>query len=394
MNMIPKPAVLSDVKIIDADTHIVEPPDLWTSRAPAKYKDRVPQIKDIDDEPTWVIDGDIIMGPSFPVTAVRQDGSKIHGVEIMNGEFKDAFAGSYDAKARAAYLDSVGIAAHIAYPNLLGFGNQKSMGVDPELRYVTTQIYNDAMAEFQEESGNRIFPQALIPWWDAEKSIAETKRCHKMGLRGIVTNPEPESHKLPVLKEAHWDKLWSTCVDLDMPVNFHIGAGFEKSNWFGAGSWTSKDPNTWMAFGSSQLFFCNYKIFVNILLSGWLDRFPKLKIVSVESGVGWIPFMMEALEYFIKEEDLHLDTPIRDIFSRQIYACSWFERRNLVYMARDIGIDNVMFQTDFPHPVCLYPDPMNYMTEAASAFTEEERRKIYGGNAAKVYNIDLSKMPV
>jgi predicted TIM-barrel fold metal-dependent hydrolase len=392
MDMIAKPEALQDIKIIDADTHIVEVPDLWTSRASAKYKDRVPQIKDVDGDLTWVIDGDTVMGPAFPVTAIKRDGSKIHGVEIMNIEFEDAFAGSYDAKARAAYMDSVGIAAQIAYPNLLGFGNQKSLGVDPELRYITTQIYNDAMAEFQKDSGDRIFPQALIPWWNVEQSVAETKRCHKMGLRGINTNPEPENHKLPCIKETHWDPLWNLCMDLDMPVNFHIGAGFEKSNWFGAGSWTSKDANTWMAFGSSMLFFCNYKVFVNVLLSGWLERFPKLKIVSVESGVGWIPFMMEALEYFIREENIKLKTPIREVFARQIYGCSWFERRNVVYMARDIGIDNVLFQTDFPHPVCLYPDPMNYMADAAAAFTLEERRKVYGGNAAKVYNIDLSKI--
>jgi predicted TIM-barrel fold metal-dependent hydrolase len=390
--MIPKPAVLREIKIVDADTHIAEAYDLWTSRAPAKYKERVPQVKNVDGSLIWVMDGDKPMGPAFPVTAVKRDGSKIHGIEITKGEFKDAFAGSYDPKARAAYMDSVGIAAQIAYPNLLGFGNQKSLGMDPQLRYVTTQIYNDAMAEFQKESGERVFPQALMPWWNLEQSVTEAKRCRKMGLRGINTNPEPENHKLPSINDSHWDALWNLCVDLDMPVNFHIGAGFENSAWFGSGIWSSTDKNTWMAFGSSMMFFSNYKVFVNILLSGWLERFPKLKVVSVESGVGWIPFMMEALEYFIAEEEIKLKTPIREVFMRQIYACSWFERRNIVHVARDIGIDNVLFQTDFPHPVCLYPDPMNYMAEAASRFAPDERRKVYGENAARVYNIDLKQI--
>jgi predicted TIM-barrel fold metal-dependent hydrolase len=323
---------------------------------------------------------------------VRRDGSKSHGVDIMKYGIDDAYAGSFDAKSRVAYMDGIGIAAQVAYPNLLGFGNQKSMGVDPELRYVTTQIYNDAMAEFQVDSGNRIYPQAMIPWWDIKYAVSEAERCHKMGLRGINTNPDPQNHKLPAICEDHWNPLWELCQDLGMPVNFHIGGGFEKSDWFGTGLWKSTDSSTWMAFGSSMLFFGNYKTFANIFLSRWLERFPKLKVVSVESGVGWIPFMLEALEYFIAEEGVKIDTPIREIFQRQIYGCSWFERRNLVHTARDLGVDNVMFQTDFPHPVCLYPDPMNYMTAAAEGFTVEERKKVYGGNAAKVYNIDLSKL--
>jgi len=392
MNMIPKPPVLSDVKVVDADTHIVEPHDLWTSRASAKFKDRVPKVIEDDGDEIWVIDGDKPMGPAFPVTAVRKDGSKSHGVEIMKYGMDNAYAGSYDAKARLAYMDGIGIAAQIAYPNLLGFGNQKSMDVDPELRVVTTQIYNDAMADFQKDSNNRVFPQALIPWWDLEASVAETIRAHKMGLKGITTNPDPQNHQLPPLCDKYWDKLFATCQELDMPVNFHIGSGFEKAGWFGTGGWNTKDPNVWMVYGSSHMFFPNYKTFSNILLSGWLERFPKLRIVSVESGVGWIPFMMEALEYFMHEEGVKVNTPIREIFARQIYACSWFEKRNIVHTAREVGIDNVLFQTDFPHPVCLYPDPMNYMAEAAGNFTAEERKKVYGGNAARVYNLDLSKI--
>jgi predicted TIM-barrel fold metal-dependent hydrolase len=200
------------------------------------------------------------MGAAYPVTAVRRDGRKVHGLEITQAGIEDAYAGSYDPKARVAYMDSVGIAAQIAYPNLLGFGNQKSMGVDPDLRYITTQIYNDAMAEFQEASGDRIFPQALMPWWNLEQSVAEAKRCQKMGFRGININPEPEKQNLPILNDPHWNKLWETCTDLDLPVNFHIGAGFEVSNWFGTGCW-SKDPSVWMTYGSSQLFFCNYRVF-------------------------------------------------------------------------------------------------------------------------------------
>jgi predicted TIM-barrel fold metal-dependent hydrolase len=394
MNMVRKPAVYNDVKVVDADTHIADKYDHWTSRATAKYKDRVPKVVNVDGENIWVIDGDKKMGPAFPVTAVRKDGSKCHGKDIMLYGMDNAFDGAYDPKARTAYMDKAGIAAQIAYPNLLGFGNQKSMHVDKELRSITTLIYNDAMAEFQAESGNRIFPQILIPWWDLELSLKEVERCHKMGMRGVNTNPDPNKHGMPTLPEAHWTPLWEMCQDLDLPINFHIGGGFESSAWFGEGGWSDKDPNVWMTFGSSMMFFHNYRTFANIFLTRWLERFPKLKIVSVESGVGWIPFMIETLEYFMEEEGIKHDVPIREIFARQMYACAWFERRNIVHTARDVGVDNIMFQTDFPHPVCLYPDALEYVEPAAAAFTPEERKKVYGGNAGKVYNIDLSKIAV
>jgi predicted TIM-barrel fold metal-dependent hydrolase len=392
MNAIAKPRVLRDIKIIDADTHIGDKPDLWTSRATPKYKHRVPRHKEIDGKLMWIIDGDKVMGPAYSSSAIRRDGSKIHGLDIVDLKFDESFAGSHDPKARVAYMDSVGIAAQIAYPNLLGFGNQKSMAVDPELRYITTQIYNDAMAEFQHASGDRVFPQALMPWWDLKQSLMEAERCLDMGMRGIIVNPGPEQHQLPALKDPHWDALWELCVQHDVPVNFHIGAAFETTAWFGEGGWNTTDPNVWMAYGSSTLFFGNYRTFVNILLSGWLDRFPTLKLVSVESGVGWIPFMLESLEYFVAEEGIKLATSPREVFRRQIYGCTWFERDNIVNTARWVGIDNILFQTDFPHPVCLYPDPVNFVAEAAEGFTREERVKIYGGNAAKVYNIDLDKL--
>ena len=160
MNMIVKPPVLSGVPIVDADTHIAERYDLWTSRAPAAFKARVPQVKDVDGELSWVIDGDKKMGPAFAVSTIRRDGSKGHGASLTQWKFDEVFEGAYDVKARLAYMDSAGVTAQIAYPNLLGFGNQKSMGVDPDLRLVTTQIFNDASAEIQAASGGarRISP--------------------------------------------------------------------------------------------------------------------------------------------------------------------------------------------------------------------------------------------
>ena len=392
MNMTVKPPVLQGVTIIDADTHIAEVYDLWTSRAPAAYKSRVPQVKSVDGELAWVIDGDTKMGPAFATCCIRRDGSKSIGSEFTKWKFEDAFEGAYDPKARVAYMDGAGITAQIAYPNLLGFGNQKSMGVDADLRYVTTQIYNDAMLELQKASGNRIYPQALMPWWNLDQCLAEAERCHKLGSRGINLNSNPQNHGLPVLSDKHWYPLWELCIDKDLPVNFHIGGGFENSSWFGTGGWIKDNTTAQLAFGSSMMFVSNYQVLANILISRMLERFPTLKIVSVESGVGWIPFMLECLEYHMQSEKIAYDVPLSDVFQRQMYGCCWFESRRIVETTRSLGTNNVMIQTDFPHPVCQYPDSLNFMAKAAAGFTPEERVKVFGGNAAKVYNIPVNEL--
>jgi predicted TIM-barrel fold metal-dependent hydrolase len=392
MNFPVKPPVLQDVHVIDADTHITEVHDLWTSRAPPSYRDRVPQVKTVDGEMAWYIDGDIRMGPAQTSCCIRKDGSKSFGFELTKMKIQDIFEGAFDMRSRLDFMDHAGITAQIAYPNLLGFGNQKSMAVDPELRLVTTKIFNDASAEIQAESGGRVFPMALLPWWNIKESVAEAERCHKMGLRGINLNSDPQNQGYPVLGDAHWNPLWELCSDYALPVNFHIGGGMENTDWYGAGGWPTDDLRLKMAFGSSQMPVTNYRILSNILLSRFLERFPKLKIVSVESGVTWIPFMLESLEYQMQDQGIKYEVPLFEVFRRQIYACTWFDKRLLPEVSRELGVDNILYETDFPHPTCVYPDPLNFIAKAAEGFTPDERRKVFGGNAARLYNIPLDTL--
>jgi predicted TIM-barrel fold metal-dependent hydrolase len=388
-----RPAVLQGVTIVDADTHVTEAHDLWTSRAPARFKDRVPQVKTIDGKVIWAIDGDRSLGPAAPSCTIRKDGSKAGGAEFLGFTIDDVTPASYDVNARVAYMDSTGVAAQIAYPNVLGFGGQKAMMVDPELRLMSTQIYNDAMAEMQAASGERIFPMALTPWWDVKLAMAEIERCHKMGLRGVNTNSEPHTAGIPDMGDAYWTPFWEMCSDLAMPINFHIGASDDSMSWWSDGMWPSHTPDQWMAYGSTLLYVSNARVLTNMILSRFLERFPRLKIVSVESGVGWLPFLMEALEYQMQEANIKFEIRPIDLFRRQIYGCSWFEKRNIVETTRALGVDNVLFETDFPHPTCLYPDVLEHAAASAAGFTEEERRKVFGGNAIKLYNLPTANFP-
>ncbi|HEY3696701.1 amidohydrolase family protein [Phenylobacterium sp.] len=390
-------SVFGGRKVIDVDTHLTEPHDLWTRRAPASLKDRVPQVKVIDGKRSWVIDGDKVIGlGASPSSTVKRDGGKWPGLDYLKQQIEDVHPSSYSAKERVELLDATGVAAQVLYPNILGFGGQKAARVDDELRLASVQIFNDAMGEFQAESGQRIFPMALLPWWDPKLAVKEMERARAMGLRGVNINSDPhtftgsDGSKLPDLGQPFWDPMWEACEALDMSANFHIGGSEQSMDWFGDQGWPGLPNDLRMALGGAMLFMNNGRVMGNLVLSGLIDRFPKLKFVSVESGLGWVPFILEALDHEYKEVGVNVGTLQRlpsEYFATNFYTCFWFERRDLTYMIRTVGVDNVMFETDFPHPICLYP--IDDMDKAMSGLTEEEKVKVLSGNAARVYNIEV-----
>jgi uncharacterized protein len=385
------------VKVIDADTHLTEPHDLWTKRAPAALRERVPQVKMHDGKMSWVIDGDKSIGTgAHPSSAILKDGSKVRDLhQFLKLQFADVHLGSSQVKERLAVMDQVGIYAQIVYPNILGFGGQAAAKVDAPLRLSCTQIYNDAMAEIQHESGQRMFPMALLPWWDVRAAVKETERAQKLGLRGININSDPHTHKdengnnIPDLASKHWDPLWEACAALDMPINFHIGGSEQSVDWLGQQGWPSLGRELKAAIGGAMLFFNNGRVLANIIYSGALDRYPKLKFVSVESGIGWVPFILEALDYQLKEiaEGRRFELKPSEYFRRNFYACFWFEQADITNTLRQVGIDNALFETDFPHPTGLYP--IDNLEGRLSGLTAEERVKVLSTNAAKLYKIQL-----
>ena len=388
----------SAIKIIDADTHLTEPHDLWTKRAPASLRDRVPQVKMHQGQMSWVIDGDKSIGTgAHPNSSILKDGQKIRALDkFLNLKFDDVHLGSSQVKERLQVMDETGIYAQIVYPNVLGFGGQASAKVDANLRQACTEIYNDAMAEMQAESNGRLLPMALLPWWDVKAAVKETERAHQMGLRGININSDPHQHKdndgnnIPDLASPHWYPLWEACEALNMPINFHIGASEQSMDWIGQQGWPSLTRDLKAGIGGSMLFFNNGRVVSNIIYGGALDRFTKLKFVSVESGIGWIPFLLESLDYQLGEiaEGKRFEMKPSEYFKRNFYACFWFEKTNLSETLRQVGIDNCLFETDFPHPTGLFP--IDNLEERLSDLTADERKKVLSTNAAKLYNIPLN----
>ena len=217
--------ILDGLKIIDTDSHWSEPYDLWTSRAPAKYRDRVPRMAERNGKRRWWFDDSIPIGLPIASSVVDPDGQKVTGTVFFDFDNEMVHRASYDAEARVAMLDELGLDAQIMYPNVAGFGNQNFLkSPDDALRLISVEIYNDALAEFQEDTGQRVFGMALLPWWDLDAAVREIERCHANGLRGIVTCSNPEEAGLPDMAMPHWDPVWQVCSDLAMPVNFHIGS--------------------------------------------------------------------------------------------------------------------------------------------------------------------------
>jgi predicted TIM-barrel fold metal-dependent hydrolase len=387
-----KSGPFAGLKVIDVDTHWTEPVDLWTSRATGKMKELVPQVHDKDGEAWWFIDGKPF-GKSQHSSCVRKDGNKLHGMGFWDLKFDEVHEGAHEVKARLKVMDELGVYAQIVYPNILGFGNTKASAFSPDTRMACTTIYNDAAAELQANSNGRIFPMALVPWWDIKEAVKEIRRCHAMGMRGVNTNSDPQDAGMPDLNDRFWDPLWEVCTELNLPINFHIGSSQTQNSWFGGTPWPSHGKDQKLAIGGAMMFFSNARVLTNLIFSGVLERFPKLKFVSVESGIGWIPYLLDSLDYqceeLAPEAMSYLTMKPSDYFRRNIYACFWFERKGMKSMVDLVGVDNVMWETDFPHPVCLYPNSLDVTAKTLEGFSAPDTKKIMSTNAAGVYNIPV-----
>jgi predicted TIM-barrel fold metal-dependent hydrolase len=306
----------------------------------------------------------------------------------------ESHAGASQVLPRLEVMDQLGIWAQIVYPNTIGFGGHRFASVkDLELRGLAITIWNDAMAEFQEESANRLFPMGLLPWWDVEASVAEVGRVKELGLKGVNTNADPQNHGYPDLGHRQWDPLWSAIADAELPLNFHIGASAQQSSYFGDTPWGSQTDDAKLALGSAMIYLSNARVLGNFIFSGILERHPTLKLVSVESGIGWLPFVMEAMDWQLNETASsareYLSLKPSEYFKRQIYACFWFESEQLVPMIEAVGVDRCMFETDFPHPTCLYPKAVAHVTEALQGVSADFREAVLSRNAARLYSISV-----
>jgi predicted TIM-barrel fold metal-dependent hydrolase len=385
-----------DVRVIDADAHMTERHDLFTRRAPKGYEDKVPHVERIAGQDMWVIEGNTF-GKAGSGGTIDHDGKKHPFRDSQGGSWGigDVHPAAWDAGERLRLMDELGIDAQVLYPNSIGIGGQNLWNSvdDKAVVRLCVELYNDAMAEVQAESGNRLLPMPIMPAWDIRACVREARRCAEMGYRGVNMTADPQDSGSPDLGDRAWDPFWEVCAGLRLPVHFHIGASQTALTYFGTTYWPSQDDYVKPAIGGASLFQNNSRMLLNSAYSGMFDRFPDLTMVSVESGIGWVPFMLEAMDYELEEnapEWFHkLQKRPSEYFRDNWYATFWFEtgRGDLQHLIDAVGEDNVMFETDFPHPTCLHPNPLGMVREKIASLRPEAQRKVMGGNAARLYRV-------
>ena len=384
--------VVGDAKVIDSDTHYTEPPDLWTSHAPAAYKDKVPYMKTIDGRSLWFVEGDKPWG-MVGTTVVGTGGVKFRGMLTL-ATFEEMDIAAHDVKARLAVMDRMGIHAQIVYPNAGGFGATKFMSIsDPVLQVECVKIYNDAIAEWQQDSNNRLFPQAMLPFWNMEATLKEIRRVkEELHLTGVTITDRPEVFGQPDYGDPHWHPFWELINDIGLPVDFHIGSGV-KTFVLDDYGWKSFGPQRKLAAVATLMYMANAQMVNSFMLSGMFDRYPNLKLISVESGCGWIPFVIEAAEYqwdeMAPDEARGLQKRPKEYFKEHIYATFWFEDFGVKHFIEMLGADNLLFETDFPHPTCLYPESQDHLAQVLARLEPSARQRVVQDNAVELYKLPI-----
>ena len=386
------PNLFDQYKVIDVDSHLTEPPDVWTARVSSKWGDLIPHVVRKDGEDRWMVGNDTIFTPGF-VSMAGFDGT----FPAHPKTFDDIPAACFDAQARLDHLDQEGIYAQVLYPNVGGFGSQTFLRLkEPKLMLECVCAYNDFLSDWSALDRDRLIPVMALPFWDLDASLAELQRAALNGHKAVLFPSQPHDFDAPALSDKHWDPLWRAAEEAELPISFHIGGQSLGSVAKDRGNIGTKAN---FARISSLSFMENSKGLAELVFGGICHRFPELNFVSVESGAGWIPSLIETFDWQwrntgVREEHPEYDLLPSEYFQRQIYACFWFETQ-IMGKAIELYPDNILYETDFPHPTSMSPGPAtpaehprDYADGLLSSLPAEVIGKILHDNAAKVYHLN------
>jgi len=387
---------METVPVIDADSHLTEPPDLWTKGLSRKWREVGPhmELDSATGATRWRLGDKWLFNPGS-VSHAGWDEFPPSNPQVWS----EIEVACYDALERAKWMDTNGISAQVLYPNLVAFEGYAIIALgEPKLQEEIVRVYNDFLMDFANRAPGRFIPVAALPFWDREASIKEMQRCAAMGHRGVLWAGTLAGHGLPATTDSYWDPFYAEAQELGMSINFHVGVG-----------WTAEDFKDTMRHGktfdvrfhtgltSVALIPSNARTIADVILSGLCERFPRLNFVSVESGFGWIPFLLESLDWHWKNYNgpgLMGGLLPSEYFKRQIYGMFWFEESSLRLF--DLYPDNIMFETDFPHATSLSPGPGSAAPSAATIVARAKERldsttfeKVMYRNAARVYRTDI-----
>ena len=382
-------------RVISSDSHVIEPSDLWTSRIEDKFKDRAPHLVQGEEQDQWWCDGRLIMGLGIAVNLGLRfdDPDKITDA----ARWEAVPLGGYIPDEHVKDMDADSVDAGILFPSYAF--KLYNVVTDSELLTACFRVYNDWIGEFFSSHPGRLHGIAMLNVDDVTVGVRELERCAKLGFAGamIPVFPPLYPHEGPRYSAPDYEPLWAAAQDLGMPIHLHILTNrrcFDEA---------VHDPNSLVpgAGGDDSLAFlaCHdhwpRMSLGDIIFSGVFERYPKLQVGAVEFELSWIPHFLDRIDYtYTQRGAVAADNrPLRegmlpsDYFHQNVFV--GFQEDALGIRDREIiGVDNIMWGSDYPHPESTFPRSQDILEEILRECTEQEKAKIVGGNAARVYHLD------
>lgn len=354
--------------IVSADSHVVEPGDLWIRYIDPAYREVAPRL--VREQGS-----DVFVAADSRVANIGTLGSGGNAAEEIRreGTFEEVRRGGWDPAARIADMDLDGVEAEIIYPS---FGLQIIRLDDRGYQQACQRAYNRWLAEFCRFAPARLNGVGMVTVEDVDSALAELQRFPELGFVSVMINAH--SYEDLPFYDAEFDPFWATVAEMDLPVSLHIGT--ERKRAPGA-----RTPVEAVLFQVAI-----QKAVAELVIGGVFDRHPKLKIVSVENDAGWAAAFYERMDYKVKKNA-----------GLQAFSCqetpSFYGRRNLFHTfiidhlavaARDfLGVSQLMWSSDYPHFDGSWPKSREAIEDHLGAIPTAERELIAGGNAARIYHL-------
>ena len=373
---------MSSYKVISSDSHVTEPEDLWTSRADSKFKDRVPHIERLENGDFWFYDGlkgdgaggSVDVGQRFEEP--EKMGSTINRIE-------EARLGGYIPEEHVKDLDIDGVDLGIIYPTT---GVRLYSVPASDILTYSCKLYNDWIGEFCSAAPKRLKGIAMLNVDDVGDGVKELERCAKLGFVGAMIAVYPlqgRSYDRP-----EYDPLWAAAQDLGMPLSLHAA-----TNRAGEDQQFADLDSTRPSFMSLMAHWAAMSL-GDIIFGGAFERYPKLYVGSVEHELSWVPHFLDRIDYTYTQRSPKF-SPYRykgDVLPSDYFYSNCFlgfQEDGLGIRLRDvIGVDTLMWGSDYPHAESTFPRSREILEEILVSCTEDEKARIVGGNAARVYCLD------
>jgi predicted TIM-barrel fold metal-dependent hydrolase len=385
------------VSIVDADSHVLEPADVWTSRIATRFGDQIPHVEREPESGAsyWRV-GKRWIWPAGHWAPAGQN----YYPPLNPTEYDEVDLAAYDAQARLKKMDELGLEVQVLFPNIVGFHAQVLLEeLGSELALMCVQAYNDFVLEWAETDPARLVSLAMLPYWDRAACLKEMERCISAGHKGILFANKFEQVGLPGYCDPYWDSVYAAAQDMDVPVSFHIGfsnpehAVRNTEEFISNARAHADEMKAARPVFSANTLMNQCSVLGTLLTSGLCERFPKVKLISTESGFGQIPYYLEALDYHWRAFGNPREPMLpSEYFARQCYGTLWYERTTLELL--HLYPTNFMFSTDYPHPTSLSPGPASDALPAAEHVQKYYadldpviRENVLSANAKRLYRV-------